>query len=41
MSALAIPSVPSASIVTIVMILSSLSIPVEPIALLLAVDFFL
>lgn len=41
MSALAIPGVPSASIVTIVMILTSLNIPVEAIALLLAVEFLL
>ncbi|XP_045199439.1 excitatory amino acid transporter-like [Mercenaria mercenaria] len=41
MSALAIPSVPSASIVTIVMILSSLNVSLDAIALLLAVDFFL
>ncbi|WAR27246.1 EAA3-like protein [Mya arenaria] len=40
-ASLAIPSVPSASIVSIVMILTSLNIPAEAVALLLAVDFFL
>ncbi|KAL4219748.1 hypothetical protein ACF0H5_020162 [Mactra antiquata] len=40
-SSLAIPSVPSASIVTIIMILTSLNIPVDSIALLLAVEFIL
>ncbi|XP_052785215.1 excitatory amino acid transporter 2-like isoform X2 [Mya arenaria] len=40
-ASLAIPSVPSSSIVTIVMILTSLNIPVEAVALLLAVEFFL
>jgi len=40
-ASLAIPSVPSASIVTIVMILTSLNVSIEPIALLLAVEFLL
>lgn len=40
-SSLAIPSVPSASIVTIIMILSSVDIPAESIALLLALEFLL
>ena len=40
-STLAIPSVPSSSIVTIIMILTSMKVPTHPIALLLAVEFFL
>ncbi|KAK7477592.1 hypothetical protein BaRGS_00031140 [Batillaria attramentaria] len=40
-AAMAIPSVPSASIVTLVIILTSLNIPVNDIALLFAVEWFL
>ncbi|XP_048730939.2 excitatory amino acid transporter-like [Ostrea edulis] len=38
---LALPSVPSSSIVTLIMILSSLKIPVEAVSLLFAVEWFL
>ena len=40
-AAMAIPSVPSASIVTLVIILTSLNIPANDIALLFAVEWFL
>ena len=40
-AAMAIPSVPSASIMTTIMILTSMNIPVEDIALLLAVEWYL
>lgn len=40
-ASMAIPSVPSASIVTLIMILTSMNIPVHAIALLLAVEWFL
>ena len=38
---MAIPAVPSASIVTIIMILTSLDIPADAVALLLAIEWFL
>ena len=40
-AAMAIPSVPSASIMTTIMILTSMNIPVEDIALLLAIEWYL
>lgn len=40
-SSLALPAVPSASIVAIIMVLSSLNIPVHAVALLFAVEWFL
>lgn len=40
-AAMAIPSVPSASIMTTIMILSSMNIPMDDIALLLAVEWYL
>ncbi|XP_034316152.2 excitatory amino acid transporter [Magallana gigas] len=40
-SSLALPSVPSASIVTLIMVLSSLNIPVQAVSLLFAVEWFL
>ncbi|WAR28105.1 EAA2-like protein [Mya arenaria] len=40
-SAMAIPSVPSASIMTTIMVLSSMNIPAEDIALLLAIEWYL
>ncbi|KAL4220663.1 Solute carrier 1 (high affinity aspartate glutamate transporter) [Mactra antiquata] len=40
-SAMAIPSVPSASIMTTIMILTAMNIPMEDIALLLAVEWYL
>lgn len=40
-AAMAIPSVPSASIMTTIMILTSMNIPMEDIALLLAVEWYL
>lgn len=40
-AAMAIPSVPSASIMTTIMILTSMNIPVDDIALLLAVEWYL
>ncbi|XP_053386621.1 excitatory amino acid transporter 3-like [Mercenaria mercenaria] len=39
--AMAIPAVPSASIVTTIMVLSSLNIPVDDVALLVAVEWYL
>ncbi|XP_061178438.1 excitatory amino acid transporter-like [Saccostrea echinata] len=40
-ASLALPSVPSSSIVTLIMILSSLKIPVEAVSLLFAVEWFM
>ncbi|XP_062575549.1 excitatory amino acid transporter-like [Saccostrea cucullata] len=40
-ASLALPSVPSSSIVTLIMILSALKIPVEAVSLLFAVEWFL
>lgn len=40
-AAMAVPSVPSASIMTVIMILTSMNIPVDDIALLLAVEWYL
>ncbi|KAL4220033.1 Excitatory amino acid transporter 2 [Mactra antiquata] len=40
-AAMAIPSVPSASIMTTVMVLTSMNIPVDDIALLLAIEWYL
>ena len=40
-ASLALPSVPSSSIVTLIMVLSSLNIPVHAVSLLFAVEWFL
>lgn len=40
-SSLALPAVPSASIVAIIMVLTSLSIPVQAVSLLFAMEWFL